>query len=429
MKAKIVITALLCILTLAVTIPALAATTYTGDGVLPARMEQQRWLINRARFAPEREADRLGLTNNLPAGHPEYDVAEDNLGDNDFGATTNEWARWTVPRPPLAPNARLTTAASKHSRDMAENYVSHYSPSSNYYPLGSSPAQRAAREGYTNEIVGYYENIVNGASGYSELPYPEEGYSSTYAHEALFIDVGVSNRGHRQAILNSSAREIGIGSFRTNYFGSSYYWTRDFTTQDFGTSSTNHFFTETIFYDANTNGVYDETEGVAGIEVRLWDGTNQATWYDVSTASGNFAVPINGLPDGGPIRVELTNTNPADRAITFPLGYTTLAECALSNRETIVAGYYTQPAGTTNVGFRDLVVTPQCTTITVGATNTVIKFTTFGRIQYRLESTTDLMTTNWTETATGVSTGRTSQLTAPVLTNTQAFYRILLLRD
>lgn len=93
MKAKIVITALLCILTLAVTIPVLAATNYTGDGVLPARMEQQRWLINRARFAPEREADRLGLTNNLPAGHPEYDVAEDNLGDNDFGATTNEWAR------------------------------------------------------------------------------------------------------------------------------------------------------------------------------------------------------------------------------------------------------------------------------------------------------------------------------------------------
>jgi uncharacterized protein YkwD len=426
MNARIVI------LAIAGAIPALAATNYTGDGILSGRLEQQRWLINRARFAPEREADRLGLTNNLPAGHPYYDVAEDNLGDNAFGVTTNEWARWTVALPPLAPNASLATAASRHSRDMAENYVSHYShysPSSNYYPLGSSPAQRAALEGYTNTIIGFYENIVNGATGYSELPYPEEGYSSTYAHEALFVDTGVDNRGHRQAILNNSALEIGLGSFRTNYFEGLYYWTRDFTTQDFGTASTNHFFTETIFHDANTNGVYDETEGIAGIEVRLWDGTNQAAWYDISTASGNFAVPINDLTDGRTIRVELTNTNPVSRSITFPLGYTTLAECTLTNHETMVAGYYAQPAGITNVGFRDLVVAAQCTALTVGVTNAIVHFTSFGRIQYRLEANTDLTTTNWIEAATGTSTERTSQLTTPVPTNTRTFYRIMLLRD
>jgi hypothetical protein len=81
-----------------------------------------------------------------------------------------------------------------------------------------------------------------------------------------------------------------------------------------------------------------------------------AAWYDVSGASGSFAIPINTLTDGHTIRLELTNTNATSRQITFPLGYTTLAAVTLTNHETFIAGYYAQPSGITNVGFRDLIV-------------------------------------------------------------------------
>ncbi len=81
-----------------------------------------------------------------------------------------------------------------------------------------------------------------------------------------------------------------------------------------------------------------------------------AAWYDVSGASGSFAIPINTLTDGHTIRLELTNTNATSRQITFPLGYTTLAAVTLTNQETFIAGYYAQPSGITNVGFRDLIV-------------------------------------------------------------------------
>ena len=66
-----------------------AATRYDGDGTLTNRLEYQRWYINRARFAPEMEADRLSLVNTSPGGSPDYDVCEDTTDANDFGTTTN----------------------------------------------------------------------------------------------------------------------------------------------------------------------------------------------------------------------------------------------------------------------------------------------------------------------------------------------------
>lgn len=416
--------AVLCVAT-----PVLGATCYTNDGILSARLETERWLINRARFDPEREADRLGLTNALPGGHPNYDVCEDSLGTNDFGATTNEWASWIVPRPPLAPNAKLNTAASNHSKDLVEtDTFQHTSPSSKYYPAGSSPAARHAREGYTNQITGYYENISSLGQGDSG-GYPDEGGTPTEVHSNLFVDISIIDRGHRQSILNSIGREIGLGSTRTNFFSGGYYWTYDYDTQDFGTDSTNHFFTDTIFFDANTNGVYNEGEGVGGIEIRLWDGTNQATWYDVSGSSGSFAIPINSLADGHSIRVELTNTNAANRSLTLPLGYTTLAAVTLTNQETFVTGTYPQPAGITNIGFRDLAITTECRAITLSNTNATLSFSSLERVGYRLESNTNLLTTNWIPVATMTATNRTGQFTALSTTNSAQFFRVILLRD
>ncbi|MCO5061877.1 MAG: CAP domain-containing protein [Kiritimatiellae bacterium] len=173
------------------------------------------------------------LTNTSPGGHPNYDVCEDTDGANDFG-TTNQWATWVASKPPLAPNARLSQAAQKHSQDMAEvGLLTHSSPSSNYYPLNSEPYQRHAAEGYTNAIVGYYENIFYAYAG-DWSSYPSNAILSPDIHDWFFVDTGIVDRGHRQAILNATAREIGLGHQQARAFESPYYVTRDYDAQDYG---------------------------------------------------------------------------------------------------------------------------------------------------------------------------------------------------
>jgi hypothetical protein len=172
-------------------------------------------------------------------------------------------------------------------------------------------------------------------------------------HGGLFVDNTAISRGHRQAILNANATEIGLGAYRTNSYDG-YYWTEDYDVQDFGRNGTNHFFTDTLFHDANTNGVYDEGEGVGGIAIRLWDGANEAARFDCSQSSGSMAIPINDLPDGRWIEVRLQNTNAATQRLSIPLGWSTLGEIELTNNEIFSAGYFRQPYGITNLGFRKL---------------------------------------------------------------------------
>jgi uncharacterized protein YkwD len=425
---------ILLVLQLGVQLAAQGATRYDGDGALPARLEAERWLINRARYAPEREADAVGLTNSSPNGHPDHDVCEDTTGANDFGATTNAWAPWGVSRPPMAPNAELSTAANKHCKDMAETGIfQHESPSSNYYPFGSSPTQRASLEGYTNQIVGYYENIVDGWTG-SSAGYPAVGYAPLDVHVDLFVDTTADTRGHRQGILNATAREVGLGTFRTNYFSAGFYYTEDYDTQDFGRTSSNHFFTDTMFSDANTNGMYDEGEGVSNVEVHLWNGTNEAAWYDVSQPSGNFAVPINDLPDGRTIAVQVVNRSGSARWLTMPTGYTTLGELYLTNNGAAVYGLFTQPSSYTNVGFRNTAAV-FAESLTGAGTNMSIAFSALRRAAYDVQSR-DSPWTNWTTFVTVTGTGMTASAidsgqgdrARPSAVATR-FYRVLLKKD
>lgn len=403
------------------------ATLYEGDGELSGRLETERWLINRARYNPEFEADRYFMTNSTPGGHPDYDVCEDTNAPNDFGTTTSQWAVWKSPKAPLAPNAKLNTAAATHCKDMAETGIfTHYSPSTNYYPLSSNPGQRASREGYTNIISGFYENIASGSRG-STGGYPSYGRTPESVHEGLWVDGSATNRGHRQAILNSNAREIGLGTFQTNFITTNisiYYWTKDYDTQDFGRDSTNHFFTGTIFYDADTNKFYGDGEGVGGIEVRLWNGTSEAGWYDVSQPSGNFAIPINDLPAGADIGVQLVNTSAAPVTVTIPLTFNTLGNARLTNSEALLYGYYPQPSSTLNVGFRD--VTPAfCAQISVEGTNVQIAANALDRIEYELEYS-DSLAGGWTNVGAQIAATSSVEFTTST-TSTARFYRVRLL--
>jgi len=419
------------------------ATRYDADGVLSARLETERWYINRARFEPEREADFYGLTNTTSGGHPDYDCCEDSTGANDFGTSTNDWAPWKVSKGPLAPNLLLHTAASNHCRDMAEqDAFQHASPSSNYYSLNDDPDDRHAKEGYTNLITGYYENIAWGMlAGWSS--YPPFGRAPEDVHDGLYVDATASTRGHRKAILNDSALEIGLGHFQTNlmrYYGDPYFHdffcTDDYDTQDFG-RRTDHFFTGTIFHDADANGVYTNGEGVGDIEIRLWDDGQEGQWYDVSEPSGSFAVPINDHADGHEIDVALVNKSGSSQSLTVPLSWGNLGELELTNNETYIVGSYVQPAGLTNIGFRNL--TPRFeNAVSLNGTNISIRFNSLGRVTYRIESNDQHLTnaSAWVEfdslTATNgqaefVDTGQGGRPAPPDATN--RFYRVLLERE
>ena len=387
-----------------------AASLYTDDGDISARLELERWYINRARFAPEMEADRLGLINTTSGGHPNYDVCEDTLGSNDFGTTVAQWTPWTGSRPPLAPNRLLSAACEKHSRDMAESQrFTHYSPSGKYYPLDSPPWERATLEGYDWSTYG--ENI---GAGYS---------SPANLHAALFVDSSISNRGHRVNILSRTAREIGLGYAETN----TYYQRYD--TQDFASPWSEYFFTDTLFCDANSNSVYNEGEGVNGVEIRLWDGTNQATWYDSSTASGNFAIPISDLPVNQKIAIQLINTNTATRRVSIPWGFNTLGDIDLTNHESMIVGTYFQPHGLTNVGFRNLIPTIS-SEISWLDTNAVITFNTFMRTGYRIETCVDGTFTNWITQTNFIATSEQAVFFDPAsVSRTACLYRIVLIRE
>ncbi|RNL86135.1 CAP domain-containing protein [Halostreptopolyspora alba] len=99
---------------------------------------------------------------------------------------------------PVRPNDALTRAAEKHSEDMAaRGYMAHESPD------GTTPADRAAREGY------HAWSGENVAAGYDSPEDVMEGW--------------MNSRGHRENILNCENTAIGVGEHRnrwTQMFGS-----------------------------------------------------------------------------------------------------------------------------------------------------------------------------------------------------------------
>ncbi|MFO1523072.1 MAG: hypothetical protein U1G05_13730 [Kiritimatiellia bacterium] len=338
-------------------LPLFAAVEYTDDGDPGARNEEIRWLLNRARHAPEREADRYNLVNSADRA---YDVCEDADGANDFGTTPAEWAVWAARKPPLAPHRLINEACDKHSRDMAETLlVQHNSPSANYFPLNSAPMQRQTVQGYANGVSGFIENIVSGGSG-STGGYPAEAVAPARAHDLLVVDTGVASRGHRKMILNGNAREIGLGYYQRRLLqvigGTSYLVTRDYYTQDVGLRAAWSFFTDTVFHDANQNGKYDQGEGVGGIEVRLAVNGVAGAWFDRSNPSGSFAVPFQDLAAGSTVVLTLVNASGAPRTITLPQGFATLGDVRLAAGEALEVGRFTRPAALANAGFRDVMI-------------------------------------------------------------------------
>jgi uncharacterized protein YkwD len=102
---------------------------------------------------------------------------------------------------PLAYNAKLTTAARKHSQDMATNdYFSHTSQD------GTSFATRITNAGY--KWSGAAENIAKGQRTPADV-----------------MKAWMNSSGHRANILNCGLKDLGVG---LAYQGKTPIWTQDF---------------------------------------------------------------------------------------------------------------------------------------------------------------------------------------------------------
>jgi uncharacterized protein YkwD len=234
-------------------------------------------LINRARANPAAEGLRLQATTdpNIVSAYQYFQV--------DLGKLVAEFAGYP-PRPPLAFNANLITAARGHSRDMAEHDFQGHTGSS-----GSSFTDRIAIAGYSG-----WNAIAENVYAYSD--------SVPHGHAGFVVDWGVPSLGHRRNIMNFSAAdpvytEIGIGIVHetsgTTAVGPLV------VTEDFGRRSGQYFVVGVVYQDTDHDGFYSVGEGIAGVTVSTSQGN-----YAYTSGSGGYAVPLATISGSITVRAE-----------------------------------------------------------------------------------------------------------------------------
>jgi hypothetical protein len=366
--------------------PGATPTEYTADGIPTGLEEEIRWRVNRGRF--------------------------DSVSENQTRGT----AYTDVPASagPLAPNQCLTLAARHQSEDMAKNNLFQHAtvPGSAYYNYTNQPNpwDRMQAEGYSWNNAG--ENIAAGYSG----------------AEAVYVGWWNST-GHRQNMYNSVLREIGNGYY---YWSSSTY--RSYYTMDLGSSGNNCFFTDSLFRDANTNGVYDQGEGVPGLSVTLLVGGNPYGYFDLSSAVGSFAIPIQAIAANTAVQVVLSNTTVATVTLNIPNDYRTYTTVVLAPADGRVIGTFSKPASVRNVGLRDItpvgtgIVAPRLT-IARSGTNMVLAWPSENGLQYLPQRTANFLV--WSNLTSGYQPGTGSNMTwaDPVTAaGSREFYRVRIQR-
>ncbi len=217
-------------------------------------------LVNRARANPTAEAARLGI-------------------DLTLGLTTAEQALLT-PTFPLTLNAALTTAARAHSADMAaRNFFDHMNPS------GFNPTFRATAAGYTGTAG---ENI---GAGYSTVDALYRSWMATPSERRNILSLYTN--------FDSTYHydDLGVG-LALNVPGALYssYYTADFGNPTPSTRATQ--LSGVVFTDSSGDNFYTIGEGLAGIRIDAFTGTNTAV-----TPAGTYTTDAAGnyqfaLPNG-----------------------------------------------------------------------------------------------------------------------------------
>jgi hypothetical protein len=371
-----------------IALPSVAQSLYTADGTPTGLEEEIRWRVNRGRF--------------------------DSASENATRGTA--YADIPASSGPLAPNQLITLAARHQSEDMAKaNLFQHATvPSSLFYNAVTQPNpwDRMSAEGYSWNNAG--ENI---AAGYS-------GAESVY--------VGWWNStGHRVNMYSSALREIGNGYY--NFSTSTY---RQYYTMDLGTSGGICFFTDTLFNDANGNGIYEQSEAVAGVTILLQTASGQAAWYDVSAAAGSFAIPIQSIASSTTVQVLFSNTTSQTLTLTIPQDYRNYSTVTLAPNESRTYGTFVRPSTARNIGFRNVTAAQVSVTpivappLNISATgnNIVLRWTSDPAYEYQPQWSTNMI--EWTGLAPNFlrGTGGPMTYTDPIPEGGRRMYRLQIRR-
>jgi len=260
-------------------------------------------------------------------------------------------------------------------------------------------------EGYSWNSAG--ENIAAGYSG----------------AEAVYVGWW-NSAGHRANMYNGSLREIGNGYY--NWSASTF---KSYYTMDLGSSGNNCYFTDTTFQDANGNGIYEQTDSVPGVAIRLLVGNTPSSYYDISSAVGSFAIPIQSIAAGATVQVVLSNTTTTNLTLSIPLDYRNYSSMSLAPGESRLYGTFVRPASTGNVGLRNVIPTAAVVvpvlTIVPNGTSIVLSWSSDPTMEYQRQWTTDLV--SWNGLTNTFLPGTGSNLTyVDVATSPGAkFYRLL----
>jgi hypothetical protein len=228
----------------------------------PTDLEQYMLeLVNRARSAPAAEAARYGI--DLNEGLPTGTIS-------------------VAAKQPVVFNPSLIDSARGHSQWMIDNDVFAHVETN-----GSNPGDRMVAAAYGGAgTFGWGENIEWRGQKPTSLP----PVSTTAAeHQDLFVDAGISERGHRTNLLNPSYKEIGVGTITGDFQT----YNAFMTTEDFGYKTAGSFLTGVAFTDAVTaDNFYTPGEGIGGVTVTAVRAADGAAFTTTTWASGGYTLPL-----------------------------------------------------------------------------------------------------------------------------------------
>ena len=206
--------------------------------------------INRARANPTAEATLFGMS----------DVTEGTNGKLTSSAQA-----------PLAFNAKLLQSSRAHSTDMATSgYFDHTAPD------GSTPFTRMLSAGYNYSFAG--ENIaLFGGLGSDPVA------NSLQLYKMLFVDDGVTGRGHRINLLSANFKEIGIGLVADS--SSVFYVTQDLASN---LDDSRAIVLGVVYDDKNKDAAYSAGEGLSGVAIAVSTGEKTTT-----ATAGGYGLPLS----------------------------------------------------------------------------------------------------------------------------------------
>ncbi|MFW6146594.1 MAG: CAP domain-containing protein [Planctomycetota bacterium] len=223
-----------------------------------------------------------------------------------------EWAA-LAPADPLIWNSALMQAARDHSQVMID-----HDTQSHQLPGEPSLGQRVSDAGYTS-----FSMVAENIFAYAEtIPYGHAGFAIDWGWPDPDGDGMQDPPGHRENMINSALREVGIGILEEN---------DDQTqvgplvvTQDFGNrwGFDTPYLTGVVYSDADGDGLYDAGEGLGGATVAVTGGGG--TVYATTMAAGGYQIPV----DAGEYTVEFSYPGyaPVSGDAVTTVGHTTKAD-------------------------------------------------------------------------------------------------------